>query len=82
MDEGQLHSFEVLTILKGDLEPLNLYMDELAYNNLDYKTAQLEDPQIGKLIKTQQLAVQYLKYKLALNQTKTQMLHEHTVREQ
>ena len=44
MDEGQLHSFEVLTILKGDLEPLNLFMDELAYTNLDYKTAQLGDP--------------------------------------
>ena len=44
MDEGQLNSFEVLTILKGDLEPLNLYMDELAYKNLDYKTAQLRDP--------------------------------------
>ena len=51
MDEGQLHSFEVLQILKGDLDPLNLYMDDIAYTNLDYKMVDLQDPQVGKLIK-------------------------------
>ena len=81
MDEGQLHSFEVLQILKGDLEPLNLYTEDIAYNNLDYKMIDLNDPQVGKLIKTQQLAAQYLKYKLDLNQKKTQMFHEFTQKE-
>ena len=78
MDEGQLHSFEVLQILKGDLDPLNLYMDEVAYTNLDYKMVDMQDPCIGKLIKIQQLGVQYLKYKLTLNQRKAHLLGDYS----
>jgi hypothetical protein len=47
----------VLSILKGNLDPLQFYMDEVAYKNLDYKMSELDDPQIGKLVKLQQLGV-------------------------
>lgn len=42
------------------MDPLTHYTDSLAYTNLDYKMAQHPDPVIGKLIKTQQLGIQYL----------------------
>ena len=45
LEEGELHKFEVLSILKGNLDPLQFYQDKLAYNNLDYKLVQLQsDP--------------------------------------
>ena len=47
-----MHEFEILQVLKGDFDPLQLYLDKLAYKNLDYKLAahkQSED--IAKLIK-------------------------------
>jgi hypothetical protein len=34
----------------------------VAYTNLDYKLSQHKDPSVGKLLKTQQLGVQYLLY--------------------
>jgi len=34
VDERYLKSFEVLSVLKGNLDPLTWYQDEVAYNNL------------------------------------------------
>ena len=37
VNEKFLADFEILSVLKGDLEPIDQYMDEIAYKNLDYK---------------------------------------------
>ena len=37
VDESFLHKFEILGVLKGNLEPIDEYLDEIAYKNLDYK---------------------------------------------
>ena len=37
VNEQFLRDFEILSVLKGDLEPIDQYMDEVAYKNLDYK---------------------------------------------
>jgi hypothetical protein len=37
VNESFLKQFEVLSVLKGDLEPIDQFMDEVAYKNLDYK---------------------------------------------
>ena len=37
VDEQFLHKFEILSVLKGDFGPIDQYMDEIAYKNLDYK---------------------------------------------
>ena len=55
IEEGQLTNIEVTQVLKGDLEPIQTYLDDYAYKNLDYKMP--ADPRIGKLIKLQQLGV-------------------------
>ena len=56
LDEGELHQFEVLSILKGNLDPLQFYQDKIAYKNLDYKLVTIDtDPvsaaQVGKLLR-------------------------------
>ena len=49
MEDGELSGIEVLQILKGDLDPIHSYAEELAYKNLDFKMP--ADPQVGKMIK-------------------------------
>ena len=71
---------EVLQILKGDLDPLQTYIDEYAYKNLDYKMP-FDCPQVGKLIKIQQLGIQILNYKLKLNQRQTALYRDHVQNE-
>ena len=52
VDESFMHDFEILQVLKGDFDPLQLYLDKLAYKNLDYKLAAHKQSQdIAKLIK-------------------------------
>ena len=51
VEEGELHKFEVLSILKGNLDPLEYFTHEVAFKNLDYKMGGNIDPQVGKLIK-------------------------------
>ena len=69
LEEGELHKFEVLSILKGNLDPLEYFTHEVAYKNLDYKMTGV-DAQVGKLIKLQQLGVQYLLFRQKLNHRK------------
>ena len=47
LEEGELHKFEVLSILKGNLDPLQFYQDKVAYNNLDYKLVELQSDPIA-----------------------------------
>ena len=51
LEEGELSDVEVLQILKGDLDPIHTYAEDLAYKNMDYKMP--DDPQVGKMIKLQ-----------------------------
>ena len=44
VDESFLRRFEILSVLKGNLDPINEYLDEVAYKNLDYKMADHPDP--------------------------------------
>ena len=37
VNEQFLANFEILGILKGNLTPIDEYLDEIAYKNLDYK---------------------------------------------
>lgn len=37
VDERFLNKFEILSVLRGDFDPINSYMDEICYKNLDYK---------------------------------------------
>ncbi len=37
IDESFLEKFEVLNVLKGDFEPIDLYMGKIAYNNISSK---------------------------------------------
>jgi len=43
VDESFLDRFEVLNVLKGDFEPIDLYMAKIAYNNIDTKLNGLKD---------------------------------------
>ena len=49
LEEGELRDVEVLQILKGDLDPIHTYSEELAYKNLDFKMP--DNPNVGKMIK-------------------------------
>ena len=40
VNENFLHKFEILGVLKGNMEPIDDYMDEVAYKNLDSKINQ------------------------------------------
>ncbi len=73
VDEGFLHYFEILSVLKGNLDPTFQYVQEVAYKNLDYKLSLIEDPNVAKVIKTQQLGVQYLVYLLELGKQKQKL---------
>ena len=54
VNEKFLSEFEILSVLKGDLEPIDQYMDEIAYKNLDYKLQQHKQAaQIRKILKAQ-----------------------------
>ena len=37
VSEKFLHNFEILGMLKGNLGPVDDYLEEIAYKNLDYK---------------------------------------------
>ena len=80
LEEGELSKFEVLSILKGNLDPLQHYSECTAYTNLSYKLAEHPNPVdsvlIGKVLRLQQMAVQLLRYKLELNLRKTAMYRE------
>eukprot|EP00347_Sterkiella_histriomuscorum_P014863 403359236 len=73
VDEKFLHKFEVISILKGNLDPLTQYVDEIAYKSLDYKMKDHPDPTIGKLLKIQQLGIQYLLFLQELQKKKAQV---------
>ena len=45
VDESFLDKFEALNVLKGDFEPIDLYMAKIAYNNIDNKLNGLKDAQ-------------------------------------
>ena len=52
VDESFLHKIEVLAVLQGNLSPIDDYLDEIAYKNLDYKLSQHpKADQIRKLLK-------------------------------
>lgn len=52
-DESQLHKYEILSILKGNLEPLQSYQDDFIYKNIDYKLSEHPNLSVAKLIKLQ-----------------------------
>ncbi len=52
VDERFLHKFEIIAILRGDLDPLTQYIDEIAYKNLDYKLVDHPDLATAKILKT------------------------------
>ena len=37
VNENFLHNFEILGVLKGNMEPVDEYLEEIAYKNLDHK---------------------------------------------
>ena len=54
VDESFLEKFEVLNVLKGDFEPIDLYMAKIAYNNIDTKLNGLKDAhKVRNLLKIQ-----------------------------
>ena len=54
VDEEHLNKFEILGLLQGNLEPLDTYLDEYAYKNIDYKiNSHKKADQIRKLLKVQ-----------------------------
>ena len=57
LEGGELSKFEVLSVLKGNLDPLEYFTHEVAFKNLDYKLCGSVDTQVGKMIKLQQLGV-------------------------
>ncbi|CDW75591.1 UNKNOWN [Stylonychia lemnae] len=73
VDERFLHKLEVIGVLRGNLDPLTQYVDEIAYKNLDYKMRDHPDPTVGKMIKIQQLGVQYLLFLQELQKKKAEI---------
>ena len=79
VDESFLMDFEILQILQGgDFSPIDQYLEQIAYKNLDYKLmAHKQAPLIGKLLKIQQLGSQLLNFKMRSNGQKAQLLHSY-----
>ena len=54
VDESFLQDIEVLSVLKGDFEPIDKYLDHVAYKNLDYKLNSLKEAHnLRKILKVQ-----------------------------
>ena len=54
VDEQFLRDFEIMNVLKGDFDPIDQYLEEIAYKNLDYKLAQhSKSHKMRKLLKVQ-----------------------------
>ena len=52
VNENFLHNFEILGVLKGNMEPVDEYLEEIAYKNLDYKlNSHQKADQIRKILK-------------------------------
>ena len=65
VDERFLSKFEILSVLRGDFDPINEYMDEICFKNLDYKLNQHKQAHlIRKLLKIQQMGNQLVYFKM------------------
>ena len=52
VNENFLHNFEILGVLKGNMEPVDEYLEEIAYKNLDHKlNSHQKADQIRKILK-------------------------------
>ena len=65
VNEEHLSQFEILGLLQGNLQPIDTYLEEYAYKNLDYKiNSHKKADQIRKILKVQQCGIQLLNFKL------------------
>ena len=78
VDESFINKVEILNILKGDFEPIDLYMGKVAYTNIDYKLNNHKEAyKIRNLLKIQQLGAQLLNFKMMSNSQKYKLLQQY-----